>query len=76
MYGVEIWGMGDGIDGVQGRFCKKVLRIPRCAASGIAEWESMRYKMLDLVVQYWCLIAEMGKDELIRGCYLKAGQEA
>jgi len=52
MYGVEIWGMGDGIDGVQGRFCKKVLRIPRCAASGIAEWESMRYKMLDLVVQY------------------------
>lgn len=52
MYGVEIWGMGDGIDGVQGRFCKRVPRIPRSAGNGIAEWESRRYKMLHLVVQY------------------------
>jgi hypothetical protein len=52
MYGVEIWGIGDGTDGVQGRFCKKVPRIPRSAANGIAEWKSKRYKMLHLVVQY------------------------
>jgi len=52
IYGVEIWGMGDGMDGVQGRFCKKVLRIPRSAANVIAEWESRRCKMLHLVVQY------------------------
>jgi len=39
-------------DGVQGRFCKKVPRIPRSAANVIAEWESRRCKMLHLVVQY------------------------
>jgi hypothetical protein len=49
MYGVKIWGMGDG---VQGRFCKNVPRIPRSAANGIAEWENRRYKMFHLVVQY------------------------
>jgi hypothetical protein len=52
MCGVKIWRMGDGTDDVQGRFCKKVPRIPRSAANGIAEWESTRYKMLHLVVQY------------------------
>jgi len=49
IYGVEIWGMGDG---VHGRFCKKVPRIPRNAANVTAEWESRRCKMVHLVVQY------------------------
>jgi hypothetical protein len=41
-----MWGrnMGHGgglgeIDRVQGSFCKKVLRIPRCVMNGIAELE-------------------------------------
>jgi hypothetical protein len=36
-------------DGVYGRFCKIVWRIPMSAANGIAEWER-RCKMLHLIV--------------------------
>lgn len=41
LYGAAIWGIeGRGweiMDGVQAKFCKKVLRIPRNAAKGTAE---------------------------------------
>jgi hypothetical protein len=51
--GVEIWGLEErwkGTDVIQGRICKKVLRIPRFAANGAVELElgrdSRRGKML------------------------------
>jgi hypothetical protein len=39
--GAEIWGMGGGgiVDEIQGKFCKKVLRIPRNATKREAENE-------------------------------------
>jgi hypothetical protein len=40
MYGIELWGENDAwkeIDKIHGRFCKKILRVPRCAANGAAE---------------------------------------
>jgi hypothetical protein len=42
MYGVEIWGLEEGwkrTDVIQGRVFKKVLRIPRFIANGVAELE-------------------------------------
>jgi hypothetical protein len=36
MYGIELWGVYDAwkeTDKIQGRFCKKILGVPRCAAN-------------------------------------------
>jgi hypothetical protein len=46
--GAEIWGIEEGwkiVDGIQGKFCKKVLRIPRNAAKWAAETEIGRDSM-------------------------------
>jgi hypothetical protein len=54
-----MWRLEEGrkeIDSIQGRFFKKVLKMPRCTASGVAELESGRHsrrgKILGLVVVY------------------------
>jgi hypothetical protein len=71
-----IWGLWEGwkeISIIQGRFCKKILRIPRFAANGVAELElgrdSRRGKVLCVAVKYWLRILQMDRGELVRGCY-------
>jgi hypothetical protein len=42
MYGVELLGLDEAwkeIDKMHGRFCKKILGIPRCVENGVAEVE-------------------------------------
>jgi hypothetical protein len=42
MYGVELWGLDEAwkeVDRIHGRFCKKMLCLPRCVANGVAEKE-------------------------------------
>jgi hypothetical protein len=60
MYGVELWGVYDAwkeTDKIHGRFCKKILGVPRCAANGAAEIElgrdSRRGKTMRLTLKYW-----------------------
>jgi hypothetical protein len=57
----------------RGRFCKKVIRSPRCRASGAAEWElgreSSRGKVLCAIVKYWYRILFMERDELLKCCH-------
>jgi hypothetical protein len=56
LYGVEI------VDTVEGRFCKKVLRIPRSAANRAAESElgreGRRGKILTYVAKYWVRVKQ------------------
>jgi hypothetical protein len=66
MYGAEIWGLDEGwkeTDIIHGRLCKKILRIPRFAANGVAELElgrdSRRGKVLCIAVQYWQITLQM-----------------
>jgi hypothetical protein len=45
MYGTELWGVYDAwkeTDKIHGRFCKKILGVPRWAANGAAEIELER----------------------------------
>jgi hypothetical protein len=60
MYGVEVWGLDEAwkeVDRIHGRFCKKILGLPRCTANGLAEMElgrdSRRRKAMWLAVKYW-----------------------
>ncbi|KDR17814.1 hypothetical protein L798_08243 [Zootermopsis nevadensis] len=76
MYGAEIWGLEEGwkeVDVIHGRFCKKVLGIPRVGANGVAEVElgrdSRRSKVLGLVTKFWLRILQMDRDDLVRRCY-------
>jgi hypothetical protein len=42
MYGVELWGLDEAwkeVDRIHGRFCKKILGLPRCVANGMTEME-------------------------------------
>jgi hypothetical protein len=42
IYGVELWGLDEAwkeADRIHGRFCKKILSLPRCAVKGVAEME-------------------------------------
>jgi hypothetical protein len=73
MYGAETWGLDEGrkeIDIIHGRVCKKILGIPRFAATVVAVLElgrdSRRGKVLCLAVQR---TLQMGKEELERVCY-------
>jgi hypothetical protein len=66
MYGVELWGFDEAwkeVDRLHGRFCKKILGLPRCAANGMAETElgrdSRRGKAMWLAVKYWQQIMRM-----------------
>jgi hypothetical protein len=59
-----------GIDGIQKRFCKQVLKMPRFATNCVAELklgtDNSRGKILCLVVKYWLTIMQMEKDELVK----------
>jgi hypothetical protein len=59
MYGVELWGLDKAwkeVDRLHGRFCKKILGLPRCAANDVAEMElrrdSRRGKAMWLTIKY------------------------
>jgi hypothetical protein len=76
MCGAEIWGLDEGWKEtaiIHGRLCKKILRIPRFAANGVAEVElggdSRRGKVLCLAVKYWLRTVQTDKEELVRVCF-------
>jgi hypothetical protein len=60
-------------DIIHGRFCKKILGIPRFAANGIAELQlgrdSRRGKVLCRAVKNLQRTLQMDKEELVRVCY-------
>jgi hypothetical protein len=73
MYGIELWGVYDAwkeIDKIHGRFCKKILGVPRCAANGAAEIElgrdNRRGKTMSLTLKYWQRILRMDNQELVK----------
>jgi hypothetical protein len=42
MHGVELWGLDEAwkeVGRIHGRFCKKILGLPRGAVNGVAEME-------------------------------------
>jgi hypothetical protein len=60
---VRIWGLEDRwkeTDKIRWRFLKKVLRLPRLVANGLAELgigrDSTRGKVMYLAVKYWLRI--------------------
>jgi hypothetical protein len=76
VYGVELWGLDEAwkeVERIHGRFCKKILRLPRCVANGMAEMEvgrhSRRGKAMWLAVQYWKRIMHMDIQDPDRHCY-------
>jgi hypothetical protein len=76
MYGIELWGVYDAwkeIDKIHGRFCKKVLGVPRCAANEAAEIELVRDsrtgKTMRLTLKYWQRILRMDNQESVKKCY-------
>jgi hypothetical protein len=75
MYGIELWGVYDTwkeIDKIHGRFCKKILWVPRCAGNGAAEIklgrDSRRGKTMSLTLKFWQRILCMDNQELIKKC--------
>jgi hypothetical protein len=54
------------IDRIQGGFCRKVLKIPRCTANVVAElelgWDSRRGRILGMAVKYWLRMLSMDSD--------------
>jgi hypothetical protein len=59
MYGAEVWGLEEAwkeIDKIHGRFCKKLLQVPRTTANGVAELEfgrnSKRGKLLGMIANF------------------------
>jgi hypothetical protein len=76
MHGIELRGLDEAwkdVDRIHGRFCKKILRLPRCAANGVAEMELGRYsgrgKAMWLAVKYWQRIMHMDIRDPVRQCY-------
>jgi hypothetical protein len=76
MYGIKLWGVYDALketDKIHGRFCKKILGLPRCAANGAAEIElgrdSRRGKTMRLTLKYWQRILRMANQELVKKWY-------
>jgi hypothetical protein len=76
MCDIELWGVYDAwteIDKIHGRFCKKILGVPRCAANGAAEIElgrdRRRGKIISLTLKYWQRILRMDNQELVKKCY-------
>lgn len=61
------------MDGIQRKFCKKVLRIPRNAAKREAEneigRESMRGNNLCAAIKYWISLKHSARAEPVRLCY-------
>jgi hypothetical protein len=59
------------IDKIHGRFCKKILGVPRCAANGAAEIElgrDRRGKTMSLTLKYWQRILCVDNQELVKKC--------
>jgi hypothetical protein len=76
MGGVELWGLDEAwkeVDRIHGRFCKKILGVPRCEANGVAEMElgrdSRKRKAMWLAVQCWQRIMHMDIQDPARQCY-------
>jgi hypothetical protein len=76
MYAVELWGLDEAwkeFDRIHGRFCKKILGLPRCAVNGMAEMvlgrDSRRGKAMWLAVKYWQRITHMDIRDPVRQCY-------
>jgi hypothetical protein len=61
------------VDGVQGRFCKKVLKVPRNGVNGAAESElgrdSRRGKILSAATKYKVRVNQGAEEEPVRQCY-------
>jgi hypothetical protein len=73
MYGVELWGLDEAwkeVDRIHGRFCKKILDLPRCAANGITEMElgrdGRRGKAMWVAVKFWQRTMHMDIQDSIR----------
>jgi hypothetical protein len=58
---------------MQGRFCKKVLRIPPITVNGTAEHglgkDSRRGKIFCRASKLWCRILQKEQEELLKCCY-------
>jgi hypothetical protein len=72
IYGVQLWELDAAwkeIDNIHGR-CKKLLRLPRCAANSLAENELRRERGDDVgVTKYWQRIISMEIQNSVRECY-------
>jgi len=73
LYGVEIWGW-EITDGIQERFCKKVLRFPEARLME-QQNASLVKKVRDggktlCLVEQGCTIMQMGPDKLVGRCYV------
>jgi hypothetical protein len=73
---LKLWRLDEAwkeVDRIHGRFCKKILGLPRCAANGVAEMElgrnSRRGKAMWLAVKYWQRIMHMDIQDPVRQCY-------
>jgi hypothetical protein len=73
MYGVELWVLDRAwkeADRIHGRFCKKILGLPRCTDNGVAEMElgrdSRRGKAMWLAVKYRQRIMLIDIRDLVR----------
>jgi hypothetical protein len=69
---VEIWGW-EITDGIQGRFCKKVLRFPEARLmeqQNLSFVQKVRGGKTLCLVEQWCTIMQMGPDKLVGRCYV------
>ena len=61
------------IDKILNRFCKKLMGIPKCAASEFAEMklggESRRVKCIGQIVKYWYRIVRLDIEDPVKQCY-------
>jgi hypothetical protein len=74
MYCAELWGLDEAwkeIDKVHGRFCKKLLRFPRCAANGRNGARKRRQEGEDDVEDNKILATSYayGHQDPVRQCY-------
>jgi hypothetical protein len=70
----RLWfkGANKGTDKTYMEFCKKVLRISRFVAKGLAESETARasrsYSVISKILKYWLTVLHMENKEPIRVC--------
>jgi hypothetical protein len=59
MYGVEVWGLSEAwkcLDKAHCRLFQKVMGVPNCASTGLAETELWRGNRRGKTVKYWIRI--------------------
>jgi hypothetical protein len=58
---------------MQGRFCKKVLRLPPRTVNVAAEYEFRRERrrgrVFSGIAKFWCRILQMEQAEMLKWCY-------